>query len=97
MLVMSTAAHAAKSHKLIRIQLIASLGGWCACCGERELDFLEIDHINGGGQMHGNGARARYYKMWAEVREGRTQNLQILCANCHRSKTRSGICMHKKP
>ena len=27
-------------------------GSECACCGEKEIAFLSIDHINGGGLRH---------------------------------------------
>jgi hypothetical protein len=25
---------------------------YCICCGEKTLEFLSIDHINGGGRRH---------------------------------------------
>src|SRR3990167_4100247 len=39
----------------LRMQVMRHYGGdppMCACCGETELDFLTIDHINGGGRKH---------------------------------------------
>jgi Recombination endonuclease VII len=33
-----------------REELIQSLGGKCACCGESEIKFLAVDHVNGKAQ-----------------------------------------------
>src|SRR6266704_3438712 len=39
-------------HRRLRAQVIAALGDRCACCGERESAFLQLDHIRGGGVRH---------------------------------------------
>jgi hypothetical protein len=39
-------------HRRLREEAIHHYGGACACCGETELAFLAIDHIEGGGQAH---------------------------------------------
>ncbi len=36
----------------LRTQVINSYGGSCVCCGETELVFLSIDHINNDGDKH---------------------------------------------
>ena len=40
----------------LRAEFIAAYGGKCACCGEAEPKFLELDHVFGGGEVHRRGA-----------------------------------------
>ncbi len=72
-------------------------GGCCNCCGENHIAFLTIDHINGDGaekrksREHGGG-----HKMYRKiVREGRTNEFQLLCWNCNIAKHNFGQCPHK--
>jgi hypothetical protein len=68
----------------------------CACCGEAEIQFLSLDHINGGGnacrKKHGSGVQI-YSKL---RREGYPPGFQILCFNCNMAKGFWGSCPHKK-
>lgn len=82
----------------IRKECIEAYGGKCVCCGEKELHFLELDHIYNDGsaerKKHQNGRQEWLYlkrKGWPKNRH------QLLCANCNRGKLRNkGICPHKK-
>ncbi len=74
----------------------------CACCGEKDLRFLTLDHVNNDGAAHrksiGNGRSAgngiyRYLKI-----RGFPNNppLQVLCFNCNMGRQRNGgICPHQ--
>jgi hypothetical protein len=72
----------------------------CACCGEPELYFLTIDHINNDGtkqrkELKISGGWRFYY--WLKL-HGFPDNLglQVLCADCQLGKERNGgICPHK--
>lgn len=71
----------------------------CACCGERQYDFLELDHIQGGGRremikMFGSTASSAFY-FWL-VRNGFPPGLQVLCSNCNKSKGKHGVCVHQR-
>jgi hypothetical protein len=81
-----------------KIAVINYYGGKCACCGETELSFLTLDHINGGGKQHREslnmGCGTDFYQ--AMKRLGFPEGLQVLCANCHLSKTVLGQCIHRK-
>ncbi len=73
----------------------------CACCGEAELDFLTIDHINGGGNAHrravfgsSHGGGKAIYR-WL-VKTGFPEGFQLLCYNCNASKGKHGVCAHRK-
>jgi hypothetical protein len=75
-------------------------GGVCACCGEDEIAFLAIDHINGGGnQLRSNGSQnprggADLYG-WLR-RNNYPGGYQVLCHNCNFGKhVNGGICPHQ--
>jgi hypothetical protein len=50
--------------KLLRLEVIAAMGGCCKCCGEKEPEFLVIDHVHGGGtkeRKQGVGKKLYYH------------------------------------
>ena len=66
----------------------------CACCGETEMSFLVLDHINNNGaderKKIGNGNVFSWI-----IRNGFPSGYQVLCANCNTSKLKNGgICIH---
>ena len=81
----------------LRKEMLNAYGPVCACCGETEERFLELDHIfNDGYQqrmIHKNGR----CEMLALKRAGwPKERHQVLCANCNSGKARNGgICPHK--
>jgi len=68
---------------------------FCACCGEREMAFLSIDHINGGGTQHRRtiGRGKRFY-VWLK-QKGFPKGYQVMCFNCNVAKGLFGVCPHK--
>jgi len=78
-------------------------GKLCACCGETEEIFLQIDHVNGGGNKHrkdlyGSIQSGAGYMMYRYLIENDfPPEFQVLCANCNFGKWRNkGICPHKR-
>lgn len=69
----------------LRLLALERLGGKCASCGEADHDVLEIDHIN---PIHGQLQRHNSNEIYYQLIDGSNENLQLLCANCHRRKTR---------
>ena len=76
-------------------------GKVCACCGETELMFLSIDHVNNDGAEHrrslkgqiGNGGSSFFD--WL-VRSGFPEGFQTLCRNCNWGKhVNGGVCPHQ--
>lgn len=81
-----------ESRKLV----ISHYGGKCNCCGESIFEFLQIDHINGGGRKHRAevGSGTKFYR-WL-IRNGFPDGFQVLCANCNFGKGQYGTCPHAK-
>ena len=71
----------------------------CKCCGVKELVFLTIDHINGGGRKHlrkhSRELRGGYvFYRWLK-KNNYPKGFQILCYNCNCGKRSSKKCPHK--
>ena len=86
-------------HVKLRAEVLKAYGGKCACCGESESLFLELDHVNGRGNEHrrqiGRGSAATYRHLkklgWPKA------DFQILCANCNAGSARNGgVCPHAR-
>ncbi len=78
-----------------RLRCYAAYGGAiCRCCGEEELAFLAIDHIEENGAVHRrevHGSRALY--TWL-IKNKFPPGFQILCHNCNYAKSHGG-CPHQ--
>ena len=68
----------------------------CECCGEHILEFLEIDHVDGGGNAHRRMIKNKNIYVWLKQNHY-PPNFQILCSNCNMAKSRYGYCPHQKP
>ena len=66
----------------------------CACigCGIKNIEFLELDHINGRKSMnHGPSLKAE--KLCRRLRrDGYPPGIQILCSNCNHAKRDNEFC-----
>lgn len=87
-----------RRHRRLRAEAIAAYGARCACCGEREPTFLDLDHIHNDGASHraeaGNGTQIMLQLRDAGWPRGR---VQLLCCNCNQGKARNGgVCPHVK-
>jgi len=67
-------------------------GQYCACCGETQVEFLSVDHVNGGGGKHKKSIGAYIYD-WL-VKHNFPEGFQILCFNCNMAKGIYGVCPH---
>lgn len=85
-----------------RDSIFELLGHSCSCCGEREKDFLTVDHINGDGkhQRTKTGQRWGGWAIWRVIRVEAEpkKRFRILCFNCNCGRERSPdkICPHQK-
>ena len=90
----------------LRTEVLCYYGGSpprCGCCGEKEVLFLTLDHINNDGAKHRKELRTSTGKMAAGTRTYRWAKennfpamFQVLCCNCNFAKWRNkGVCPHK--
>jgi hypothetical protein len=83
--------------KHIKEQIFSVYGNMCACCGENELAFLTIDHIDNNGAEHRRLTKAvgiGFYR-WL-IKNNYPLGFQTLCWNCNCGKRiNNGICPHK--
>ena len=88
-----------KSRVKVRMMVLQAYSGEkpeCACCGEKTVTFLTIDHINNDGaekrKTHGAGVGFYYYLK----KRGFPTGYQILCFNCNCGRAiNKGTCPHK--
>jgi len=81
----------------LRLEVLQHYSGGtpkCACCGETEIRFLSIDHINGGGIEHRKRINGSIY-LWLR-RNNYPEGYRILCHNCNFSYGLYGNCPHQK-
>jgi hypothetical protein len=89
-----TKAYEKRRAQEIKREVIGHYGGRCECCGEREMTFLTIDHIEGGGERHRQkvGWGTQFYR-WLRKNEYPT-GFRVMCHNCNFA-LRLGVCPHK--
>jgi len=68
----------------------------CACCGETEVSFLTLDHINNNGRNNPKLGRDKIYQRLKKENYPKEENLQVLCFNCNCGKQiNEGVCPHQ--
>lgn len=73
----------------------------CECCGEKEINFLCIDHIKNDGNKERQELKLRggsdfYRFIRNKYNPALERKYQILCFNCNNGKRiNKGICPHK--
>lgn len=67
----------------------------CACCGEKIIEFLALDHIGGGGAKSRakNGSSYTYY--FYLKKNGFPEGYRILCHNCNQATAWGRKCPHE--
>lgn len=66
----------------------------CACCGEQELSFLSLDHINNDGHLQRKKGACGWV-FYSQIIKNPPTDLQVLCMNCQFGKKIKGICPHQ--
>jgi hypothetical protein len=67
----------------------------CACCGEKQYEFLVVDHVKGGGNKHRKAIKrtgSNFYK-WLVLNDF-PSGFRVLCHNCNFSLGAYGYCPH---
>jgi hypothetical protein len=81
----------------LRCEVLCAYGGICACCGETNPYFLQIDHINGGGRKHRRtlGSGGVWMYQWLKNQGYPQCGYRLLCANCNSAFGFWGFCPHE--
>ena len=89
-----------RSHWNIKVKTLKHYGGEnpkCACCGEKEIKFLTIDHINNNGAKHRKELKKSGYNFYYWLKRNKyPSEYQVLCFNCNIAKGLYGKCPHNK-
>lgn len=83
------------SYRKRREDVVAAYGGRCECCGETALEFLAIDHINGGGNRHRRKLGRSNIYGWL-IRNKYPSGFRVLCHNCNQARSYYGQCPHER-
>ncbi len=82
----------------LKADAMAAYGGKCVCCGETEVEFLTLDHVEGGGNEKRSTLKefglligksqtgVTFYQYLKNDGWSNEEGLQILCANCNGAK-----------
>ena len=95
-----------RRQRLKRAAFDAYGGPKCMCCGEEHLEFLTIDHVEGGGAEHRRKLVAD--KGWKDSRsmggshmylwlkqQDYPDGYRVLCFNCNFALGHFGYCPHR--
>ena len=87
-----------KKLHLKKIEIFNGYGGCvCACCGETHIEFLSIDHINGGGIKHRKSLGGSNQAIYTFILKNNfPPEFRVLCMNCNWSRGIHGYCPHEK-
>jgi len=77
-----------------RLLVLKHYGMKCQCCGETQIEFLAIDHINNDGNIHRKQIKTNIFD-WL-IKNNFPDGFQVLCHNCNLSKSFYGYCPHNK-
>lgn len=76
--------------------VLDAYGPGCDCCGETHIEFLTIDHKNGGGRQHRKELSTTAQMLNWIIKNGFPDSIRILCMNCNLSYGVRGYCPHQK-
>ncbi len=77
----------------LRDKVLKAYGHRCVCCGEKERDFLALDHIDRSGSEQREDMSQIGFHHWL-LKEKRS-NIRILCHNCNMATRFGSPCPHQ--
>lgn len=87
------------ARKKVRLEALQAYGGptpSCSCCNEGTLQFLALDHIDGGGRQHRLETGGGGFYTWLR-RHGYPAGFRVLCHNCNMGRQiNGGTCPHQE-
>lgn len=89
--------HSREARTALRLEVLTQYSSKekpvCACCDEPALEFLALDHTNGGGNKHKKEVRHVY--KWVK-KNGYPDGFRVLCHNCNQALGAYGYCPHQR-
>lgn len=83
----------------VRLEALQAYGGTtpqCVCCGEGQLLFLALDHIDGGGHAQRKETGGGGFYTWLR-RHNYPAGFRVLCHNCNFGRQiNGGTCPHQE-
>lgn len=97
-------AHVRRARLRAKMACLRHYGGnppRCACCGESNVGFLSLDHVNNDGNLHrkteAHKNTPHCYFVLKRAGFPTTPAIQVLCFNCNLGRENNGgICPHKQ-
>jgi hypothetical protein len=86
--------HGARYREKVKKDVFDRYGNVCACCGESDIQFLTIDHINNDGAQHRHVTKTLSLYQWLRTNDY-PAGFQTLCWNCNLAKHIYGQCPHR--
>ena len=82
----------------LRLSVLDAYGGRiCSCCGETQLAFLSLDHVNDNGAEHRRALGGHVYEWLAKHDFPDKDAYRVLCRNCNWGRrVNNGICPHQE-
>lgn len=87
------------SYLKFKKQVFDAYGNRCACCGESNLKFLTLDHVQNQGATHRRSLKqGTYYVFKSVIEAGFPKDLyRLLCWNCNCGRAMNGgVCPHEE-
>lgn len=79
----------------LRQRVYSGYGNQCNCCGEQNLTFLTIDHVNGQAGKPKEFKQIGIQMFRKIIKEDFPSTYQVLCFNCNCGRFRNGgVCPH---
>ena len=75
-----------------RIKVFQHYGKECSCCGEKEVEFLAIDHLDGHDNRKGD---QRNLTHWI-IKNNFPPGFRVLCHNCNMAIRWGRECPHNR-
>jgi len=80
----------------LRKEAIRKYGGKCICCGEKNIEFLTIDHKGGNGSKERKKISTIKNIIHYLKKHNYPPQFQLLCFNCNWASRLGKICPHKR-
>lgn len=92
------AAYSWRTRTKLKREVFNAYGGpRCVCCRIATVEFLTIDHIEGGGLAHRRQLRRDGYSLYGWLRQNQyPKGYRVLCMNCNFARGHFGYCPHEE-